>query len=396
VLRWALSGKKALDELVKYLYDLIGDLETMTAKLRIPERQRFLVQYEIESISEPSVLEIIEKSRIDSIDLVSDAASCRLRNIRSFHSRPASRYTPSLPSTERTVESYRTAAEYLSPLCQLDDSSRSPPPPRVAEVGVLSYQHQTVRERAATPDPGQNQRIMNDLVEQARSSGSLSTIRRIDNSRVGQLLQSFRLDVVNEKLGDRLGAIELPFFSGHGLRRLRKELVMASRDVNPNHEQVLGFPHQWVTIHSMADHINLILGSLEGPPSTPYAGGLFHFAIYVGVDYPFRPPRFLAVTKIYHPNISSTGEICMDTVKESWGAYATLVLALVSISSILDDLGLDDPLVPEVAEMYLRDRSTYDENARLYTQRYASPDYLFTDDGLERCLQMCLKVTGKE
>jgi hypothetical protein len=147
--RWALSDKRALDELVRHLHDLIGDLETMTAGLRISETQRFLIQYEIESISEPSVLEVIEESRMDSIDLVSDAASHHLISIRSFPSRPASRYMASLPSTERTAESYRTAAEYLFPSCPLVNSSGSPSSPRIAEHGVLSTRRLPHRTRTS-------------------------------------------------------------------------------------------------------------------------------------------------------------------------------------------------------------------------------------------------------
>jgi hypothetical protein len=177
--RWAVSDKKALDELVKHLHDLIGDLETITDGLRIREIQRRLVQYEIESISETSVLEIIEQSRIDPADLVSDAASSRLSSIRSLRSHPASRYAASLPNTERTVESYRTAAEYLSPLFPWAGNGSNPSPPRVAEPAVLSPAPEIALNL--------NQRIMDNLLEQARSGGSLSTIRLIDTSCVGQL-----------------------------------------------------------------------------------------------------------------------------------------------------------------------------------------------------------------
>jgi hypothetical protein len=137
---------------------------------------------------------------------------------------------------------------------------------------------------------------MNDMLERARSGSILSTIRLIDTSRVGQLLQSFRLDVLNEKLGDRLRALALPSISGHPARRLRRELKDASRDFNPDHEHWTRgpFPPQpdWTTIHPIADHLNLILGSLEGPPSTPYAGGLFHFIIFIREHYPFQAPNF--------------------------------------------------------------------------------------------------------
>jgi len=380
VARWALSDKKALDELVRHLHDLIGDLETMTAGLHIPERQRILVQYEIESISDSSVLEIMEESRIDSIDLVSNAASSHLSSIRSFRSHPP-RSTASLPSTERTAHSYQTAAEYLSPLCPSVENSNSPPLPRIATFGVSSY--------APAAGTDQNKRIMNDLLERTHSGGSLSPIRPIGTSCVGQLLQSFRFDAVNERLGDRLRALELPSISGNSLKRVRKELS-DPRNFNP------GFPHQWVTYHPITDHLNLMLGSLEGTPSTPYTGGLFHFIIYVTPGYPFQPPKCLAVTKIYHPNINSAGEICVDLLKDQWAPFCPFTGLLISIASILDDPGLDDPLVPEVAETYVRDRSTYDENARLYTQRYASPDYLFTDAGLERFFQVCLKATRNE
>jgi ubiquitin-protein ligase len=215
---------------------------------------------------------------------------------------------------------------------------------------------------------------MNDMLERARSGSSLSTIRLIDTSRVGQLLQSFRLDVLNEKLGDRLRALALPSISGHPARRLRRELKDASRDFNPDHEH-------WT----------------RGPfPRSSLYGWTIPFHHFYQGALSFPSSEFLAVTKIYHPNISSTGEICVSTIKEAWGPYHILRSALMSIGSVLDDPGLDDPLVPEVAETYLRDRSTYDENARLYTQRYGNPDYLFTDDGLERCFQTCLRAIGKE
>lgn len=50
---------------------------------------------------------------------------------------------------------------------------------------------------------------------------------------------------------------------------------------------------------------------------------------------------------------------------------ADSILALVAICSILSDPNVNDPLVPEIAAQYLQDRTTYEHNARLYTQKYA-------------------------
>ena len=39
---------------------------------------------------------------------------------------------------------------------------------------------------------------------------------------------------------------------------------------------------------------------------------------------------------------------------------------------MLDEPIAEDPLVPEITEQYLRDRTEYERTARLYTERYAT------------------------
>jgi ubiquitin-conjugating enzyme E2 D/E len=382
-----LSDKKALDELVKHLHDLIGDLESMTSELRIPERQRFLIQYEIESVSETSVLEIIEESRIGPQDMVSDAASCQLSSNRSIGFDPIARTTASLHNTERTDDSYQTAREYISALGPSVHSNRSQTSPGSAEEEDLSW---------SASDLDQNKRVMQGLLARARPDGSLEASRSMDLSRSEQLLPSFRADALKKKLRNRLEVLEIPFSTARFPRPIPKELRNLWLDDNK-------LAHDWVTFQPIANKLNLLLGSVEGPPSTPYARGLFHFVIHPCWDYPLSPPKVLAVTRIYHPNISPMGEVCLGEVclrvlndAGSWLPALGIEKVLRSIASILDDPGLEDPLVPEVAETYLRDRSTYEENASLYTQKYANLEYLSTDEGMERCFQMCLKAIGKE
>jgi ubiquitin-protein ligase len=50
-------------------------------------------------------------------------------------------------------------------------------------------------------------------------------------------------------------------------------------------------------------NIYLLRGLMTGPEGTVYDGGLFELKIRIPTDYPFRQPRIVFLTKIYHVNV---------------------------------------------------------------------------------------------
>ncbi|PSN68583.1 UBC-like protein, partial [Corynespora cassiicola Philippines] len=110
--------------------------------------------------------------------------------------------------------------------------------------------------------------------------------------------------------------------------------------------------------------------SFEGPLLSPYEGGIFHLAFVIPPRYPWKPPKFRLLTRIYHPNIDSHGKICYD-ISKGWEATWTVQSVVVTIAGLLDKPGVDDPLVPEILEVYMNDRPLFDENSKKYTQKYA-------------------------
>lgn len=111
--------------------------------------------------------------------------------------------------------------------------------------------------------------------------------------------------------------------------------------------------------------------TILGPGQSPYNGGIFFLQIVFPPEYPFKPPRISFMTKIYHPNINDKGGICLDILKENWSPALTISKVLLSICSLLTDPNPDDPLVPEIAQLYKKDRVKYNQNAKEYTKKYA-------------------------
>jgi ubiquitin-conjugating enzyme E2 D/E len=112
-------------------------------------------------------------------------------------------------------------------------------------------------------------------------------------------------------------------------------------------------------------------GKIFGPSDSPYEGGIFYLDIHFPKEYPYQPPKINFTTRIYHPNINSNGGICLDILKDQWSPVLTISNVLLSICSLLTDANPDDPLVPEIAELYKNNNELFVTNAKRWTNTYA-------------------------
>jgi ubiquitin-conjugating enzyme E2 D/E len=113
-------------------------------------------------------------------------------------------------------------------------------------------------------------------------------------------------------------------------------------------------------------------GVIFGPADSPYQGGVFRLKVQFPVDYPFKCPTIIFTTKIYHPNINSSGIICLDILKNQWSPALTISKVLLSICSLLTDPNPSDPLCPEIAHQYNTNIALYNSTARDWTAQYAT------------------------
>ncbi len=144
------------------------------------------------------------------------------------------------------------------------------------------------------------------------------------------------------------------------LKRITKELAELAKDPPAN-----------CSAGPIDDDMYHWQATIVGPSDSPYQGGLFFLNIHFPVDYPFKPPKVTFITKIYHPNINSNGGICLDILKDQWSPALTISKVLLSISSLLNDPNPDDPLVPDIANLFKSDRKRYNDNAKEWTRKFA-------------------------
>ena len=112
--------------------------------------------------------------------------------------------------------------------------------------------------------------------------------------------------------------------------------------------------------------------TIIGPVDSPYEGGIFRLRIIFPERFPYKPPLVQFVTKIYHPNIASNGNICLDILKDQWSPALTVSKILLSISSLLTDPNPEDPLVPDIADICKNNPEKFRDIAKTWTLHHAA------------------------
>lgn len=105
---------------------------------------------------------------------------------------------------------------------------------------------------------------------------------------------------------------------------------------------------------------------------TPFYGGSFRLKLVFGSDYPSAPPKGYFLTRIFHPNVSSSGDICVNTLKRDWSAELGIGHVLQVIRCLLIVPFPQSSLNEEAGKLFMENYEDYRKHARLMTSIHAS------------------------
>ncbi len=418
VTRWAIHDNAQFEAIVSKISGLLDGLEGISNSLGLLHQRQALLTREIESIRDVQSLRLLRdatssRSASSSQRAISDAASQRLSLFESAYSRSrlassdatrrsasfftaSSRSHPSsslatrfehgfiresvLPTRDRDEDGYvqRNKGRYQSMRFPWNISSRRSARDRPVR-GPTNKVYQPQQEINNVP---QNKRVVASLLRD--HSASLPSPSFASGAAVyGNSLRAIKTADANTWQGKSVGLLVNAEAGATGARRMFLELRSIRRAAIP-----------FISAAPIGDSLDKVLASIEGPPDTPYAGGIFWISVHITDINSCKPPLLRFLTRVYHPNIDCNGNICAD-YKTWWddpdlswymkidldasgpwfserrGNHFSLGAVLTSLCGLLASPVVDDPLVPEIAEKYISDYEGYCAAAQLYTEKYA-------------------------
>jgi len=133
-------------------------------------------------------------------------------------------------------------------------------------------------------------------------------------------------------------------------------------------------PPEDIRLLPLGDSLNEIQAAIVGPAGTPYEGGEFRVTLKLGSEFPQVPPKGFFVTKIFHPNVSKAGEICVNTLKKDWKPEMGIKHVLLTVKCLLIVPNPESALNEEAGRLLLENYEDYAKTARLMTSIHAQPE----------------------
>ncbi|CAH1153642.1 unnamed protein product [Phaedon cochleariae] len=132
------------------------------------------------------------------------------------------------------------------------------------------------------------------------------------------------------------------------------------------------------SVHYMNEHDLSKFILIVKPAEGYWEGGIFRFEISVTDEYNMVPPVVKCSTRLWHPNITESGEVCLSLLRRhsvdgmGWSPIRRLNDVVWGLHALFTDLlNFEDPLNVEAADMYRHSKEEFKIKVMEYVANYA-------------------------
>jgi len=165
--------------------------------------------------------------------------------------------------------------------------------------------------------------------------------------------------------------------------------------------KLMGEPLDGIKVQINEEDVTDVTAEIMGPEQTPFEGGVFKVKLMLPSDYPNAPPKCACstinrystgettptarrmslrglwagffLTRIFHPNISKTGEICVNTLKKDWQSNLGVGHVLQVVRCLMINPFPESALNDEAGKLFMEAYDEYCKKACMYTEVHARP-----------------------
>jgi len=134
----------------------------------------------------------------------------------------------------------------------------------------------------------------------------------------------------------------------------------------------------------LADEANLYEWRvwIEGPKDTCYDGGIFQLSLTFPKDYPMSPPELKFISDFWHPNVFTTGKVCMSILhppgedamsgelpEERWLPTQSVTTIILSMLSLLNDPNCASPANVDASVEWRNHRDAFKNRCRKLVEK---------------------------
>jgi len=137
--------------------------------------------------------------------------------------------------------------------------------------------------------------------------------------------------------------------------------------------KLMGEPLDGIKVQINEEDVTDVTAEIMGPEQTPFEGGVFKVKLMLPSDYPNAPPKGFFLTRIFHPNISKTGENCVNTLKKDWQSNLGVGHVLQVVRCLMINPFPESALNDEAGKLFMEAYDEYCKKACMYTEVHARP-----------------------